>query len=68
MDAQYFREKAEVFQRLADGLSLNDLGRFQLMALAEDLKKRARELEARTTLQPQQSESYEAEYQGGEAK
>ena len=51
MDAQHFREKAGVFQRLADGLSLNDPGRFQLMALAEDLRNRARELEAQTTLQ-----------------
>jgi hypothetical protein len=68
MDAQHFREKAEVFLRLADGLSLNDLGRLKLMELAEDLRKRARELEAQAALQPQQSESYDAEYQGGEAK
>jgi len=53
MDAQHFREKAEVFLRLADGLSLNNLGRFQLMALVEDLRKRARELEAQTTQQSQ---------------
>ena len=68
MDPQYFREKAEVFLRLADGLSSNELGRFQLIALAEDLRKRAREQEALATLQQQQSESYEAEYQVGEAK
>jgi hypothetical protein len=68
MDAQHFREKAEVLVRLADGLPLNNLGRIQLMALAEDLMKRARELEAQATLQPQQSESCEAEYQDGEAK
>jgi hypothetical protein len=51
VDAGYFREKAEVLLRLADGLSLNSLGRFQLMALAEDLGRRARELEAQVTLQ-----------------
>jgi hypothetical protein len=50
MDAQHFREKAEVLLRLADGLSLNNLGRFQLMELAENLKMRAKELEAQTTL------------------
>jgi len=41
MDAQYFREKAALCARLADGLSLNNPGRFQLMDLAE---KRAKEL------------------------
>jgi hypothetical protein len=46
MDAQHLREKAEVFVRLADDLSLNDLGRFQLIALAEHLRKRAKELDA----------------------
>jgi hypothetical protein len=66
-DAQHFREKADVLLRLADGLSSNNLGRFQLMELAEDLMKRARELEAQATLQPSQSEMYEAEYAGGEA-
>jgi hypothetical protein len=60
-DAQHFREKAEVLLRLADGLSLNDLGRFQLTALAEDLRKRARELDAQTTLQPEQSQSENVE-------
>jgi hypothetical protein len=52
MNAQHFREKAEVFVRLANDLSLNDSGRLKLMGLAEDLRKRARELEAQTTLQP----------------
>jgi len=61
MDAQHFREKAEVFLRLAGDLSLNDLGRYQLMALAEDLRKRARELEAQTTEQRQQSQSQTVE-------
>jgi hypothetical protein len=46
MDAKYFREKAELCLRLADGLSLNNPGRFQLMDLAEDFRERAKELEA----------------------
>jgi hypothetical protein len=45
MDAKYFREKAELCLRLADGLSLNNPGRFQLMDLAEDFRHRAKELE-----------------------
>jgi hypothetical protein len=46
MDAKYFREKAELGQRLADGLSLSNPGRFQLMDLADDFLERAKELEA----------------------
>jgi hypothetical protein len=46
MDARYFREKATLCERLADGLSLNNPARFQLMDLAEDFMKRAKELEA----------------------
>ena len=46
MDAKYFREKAELCLRLADGLSLNNPGRFQLMDLADDFLKKAKELEA----------------------
>jgi hypothetical protein len=46
MDAKYFREKAELCLRLAEGLSLNNPGRFQLMDLADDFLKRAGELEA----------------------
>jgi hypothetical protein len=68
MDAQHFREKAEVLLRLADGLSLNNLGRFQLTVLAEDLRKRARELDAQTTLQPQQSQSENVEYRDGRSQ
>jgi hypothetical protein len=45
MDAKYFREKAEFCLRLADGLSLNNPGRFQLIDLAEDFRQRAKELE-----------------------
>jgi hypothetical protein len=33
MDAKYFREKAELCLRLADSLSLNNPGRFQLVDL-----------------------------------
>ena len=46
VDAKYFREKAELCLRLADGLSLNNPGRFQLMDLADDFLERAKELEA----------------------
>ena len=59
MDAKYFREKAALCLRLADGLSLNNPGRFQLMDLAEDFQKRAKELEAQETEQ-QQSKSHKA--------
>jgi hypothetical protein len=53
MDAKYFREKAELCLRLADGLSLNNPGRFQLMDLAEDFRERAKELEAKEAEQRQ---------------
>ncbi len=42
MDAKYFREKAALCERLADGLSLNNPARFQLMDLADDFRKRAK--------------------------
>jgi hypothetical protein len=45
MDANYFRERAALCLRLADGLSLNNPGRFQLMDLAEDFQRHAKELE-----------------------
>jgi hypothetical protein len=54
--------------RLANDLSLNDRGRFQLMALAEHLMKRARELDAQTTLLPQQFQSENVEYQDGRSQ
>ncbi len=38
MDAKYLREKAAICVRLAEGLSPNNPGRFQLMDLAEDSK------------------------------
>jgi hypothetical protein len=46
MNAKYFREKAELCLRLANGLSLNNPGRFQLMDMADDFLQRAKELEA----------------------
>jgi hypothetical protein len=49
MEAKYFREKAELCERLADGLSLNNPARFQLKDLAEDFRKRAKELEVQAT-------------------
>ena len=59
MDAKYFRERAALCLRVADGLSLNNPGRFQLMDLAEDFRRRAKELEAQ-----QQSDVHEAECRG----
>jgi hypothetical protein len=57
MDAKYFREKAELCLRLADGLSLNNPGRFQLMDLAEDFRERAKELEMEAARQQQRSQA-----------
>jgi hypothetical protein len=50
-DAKYFREKAALCLRLADGLSLNNPGRFQLMDMAEDLQEFAKELEVQSVQQ-----------------
>jgi hypothetical protein len=50
-DAKYFREKAVICQRLADGFSLNNPGRFQLMDIAEDLQELAEELEVQVARQ-----------------
>jgi hypothetical protein len=61
MDANYFREKAALCLRLADGLSLNNPGRFQLMDLADDFKDRAKELETQTAQQRQRSDLHEVE-------
>ena len=52
MDAKYCRKKGELCLRLADGLSLNNPGRFQLMELAEDFMKRAKELERNKQTKP----------------
>jgi hypothetical protein len=57
MDAKYFRERAALCLRVADGLSLNNPGRFQLMDLAEDFRRRAKELAAQ-----QPSDVHEVEY------
>jgi hypothetical protein len=51
MDAKYFREKAELCLRIADGLSLNNPGRFKLMDLADDFRQHAKELEAQAAQQ-----------------
>ena len=40
-----------LFQRLADCLSLNNPGRFQLMDIAEDLQELAKELEMQVAQQ-----------------
>jgi hypothetical protein len=53
MEAKYFREKADLCERLADGLSLNNPARFQLMDAAEDFRERAKELEAQEAEQRQ---------------
>ena len=60
MDAKYLREKAEMCLRLADGLSLNNPSRFKFMRMAEDFRQRAKELEAQTAQQRQQSDLHEA--------
>ena len=61
MDAKYLRQQSELCLRLADGLSLNNPSRFELMRLAEDFRKRAKELETKTAQQRQQSQSNERE-------
>jgi len=58
MDARYFRDKATLCERLANGLSLNNPGRFELMDLAEDFWKRAKELEAQGAEQQRQSQPH----------
>jgi hypothetical protein len=45
MDATYFRKKVAMCLRLAQRLSPKNPGRFQLLELAEDFNRRARELE-----------------------
>jgi hypothetical protein len=51
-DAKYFRERAALCRRLADGLSLNNPDRFQLMDMTEDLQDLAKKLEVQATQQP----------------
>ena len=50
-DAKYFKEKARLCEWLADGLPLNNPGRFQLMDMAEDLQGLAKELEMQVAQQ-----------------
>jgi hypothetical protein len=64
MDAKHLREKAALCFRLGDGLSLNNPSRFQLMRMAEDFRQRAKELEAQTAQQRQQSQASEPENRG----
>jgi hypothetical protein len=56
MDAKYCREKAALCERLADGLSLSNPARFELMDLVEYFVKRAKELEALGAEQQGQSQ------------
>ena len=56
-DAKYLRQQSELCSRLADGLSLNNPSRFELMRMAEDCRKRAIELETKTAQQRRQSQS-----------
>ena len=58
MGAKYLREKAALCERLADGLSLNNPARFQLMDLAEDFLKHAKQLEAQGAEQEGQSQQH----------
>jgi hypothetical protein len=51
MDAKHLREKATLCFRLADGLSLNNPSRFELLQTAEDFENRAKELEAQSAQQ-----------------
>jgi len=68
MDAKHLREKAALCFRLADGLSLNNPSRFQLMRMAEDFRERAKELEAQVAQQRQQSQSKEPENRGEQSR
>jgi hypothetical protein len=60
MDAKNLREKAVTCLQLAQGLSWNNPGRFQLIDMAEDFQRRAAELEAQAADQgsgPNRSET-----------
>jgi len=48
MDAIYFRDKAETCLRLTKGLSWNNPARGELMELAEEFHRQAKELETPT--------------------
>ena len=68
MDANRLREKATLCFRLADGLSLNNPRRFELMQMAEDFERRARELEAQSAQQQQQFHSNESQSRGRQSR
>jgi hypothetical protein len=55
----YFRENAARCLRLADGLSLNNPSRVQLLELAQDFNRQAQELEAANTRRDETSGSNE---------
>ena len=55
---EIFPRKSELCLRLADGLSLNNPGRIQLMDLADNFMKRANELEAQEAEQKRQSNTH----------
>jgi hypothetical protein len=46
MDANYFRDKAETCLRLARGLSWNNPARGELLELADEFQRQAKELDA----------------------
>src|SRR6516162_11312950 len=68
MDAKHLREKATLCFRLADGLSLNNPSRFELLQTAEDFENRARELEAQSAQQQQQFHSNESQSRGRQSR
>jgi hypothetical protein len=55
MAAKDLREKAAICLQLAQGLSWNNPGRYELIDRAQDLQRRAAELETQEEQQPQQS-------------
>ena len=55
MDSKYFRDRAETCLRLAKELRWNNPGRFHLMDIAENLQRRAVNLEAQEQRAPLQT-------------
>jgi hypothetical protein len=58
MDAKVLREKAAICLQLAQGLSWNNPDRYELMNRAQDLQRRAAELETQEEQHLQQSQRY----------
>jgi hypothetical protein len=56
MDPKYFRKRAAVCRRIADGLSWNSRGHIEFRQMAESFEKRAMELELRPSASCQLSE------------